>query len=106
MINSLDPMEIKKLLDIEKDIKLIDVREKWEYEYAKIEGAENIPLSIFVHSLNNIKTDQKIIVYCHHGSRSYQACSYMVRNGYKHVTNMDGGIDAWAEMIEPEMARY
>lgn len=106
MIQNLDPSEIKNILDSEENIKLIDVREKWEYEYAKIEGSENIPLSIFVHSVNQLDTNQKTIVYCHHGARSYQACSYLIRNGFKNVINMYGGIDAWAESVEPEMARY
>jgi len=106
MIQSLVPLEIKKILETEKDAKLIDVREKWEYDYAKIEGAENIPLSVFVHSLSQLDNNQKTIIYCHHGARSYQACSYLVRNGFKDVINMTGGIESWAETVEPEMARY
>jgi rhodanese-related sulfurtransferase len=106
MIQNLSPHEVKRLLDTEKNVKLIDVREKWEYEYATIEGAENIPLSVFVHSVNKIDNNNKIILYCHHGSRSYQACSYLVRNGFNDVTNMDGGIDAWADQVEPSMQRY
>lgn len=106
MIENLDPLEIKVLLEKETDIKLIDVREKWEYEYARIDGAENIPLSVFVHSVNKIDNNKKIILYCHHGSRSYQACSFLVRNGFKDVINMDGGINAWSDLVDPSLAKY
>ena len=106
MLKNLSPFEVKNIIDNEKDYKLIDVREVWEYEYAKIEGAENIPLILFEQAAVNLDKNQKLILYCHHGSRSYRACSFLVQDGYNDVINLDGGIDAWSAMIDPSINRY
>jgi len=106
MIQNADALSVKHILDTEKDYRLIDVREKWEYEYVKIEGSENIPLSTFADNYNKLLPDDKLILYCHHGSRSYQACSFLVRNGFKNVINLDGGIDAWSDVVDPSLDKY
>jgi adenylyltransferase/sulfurtransferase len=53
-----------------------------------------------------VDKDRPIVVYCHHGMRSQRACDWLRRAGYQNVFNLIGGIDAWADQIEPTMKRY
>lgn len=88
--------------------RLIDVREADEFEVARIPGAELLPLSqwpaIAAEKLND--PAQAILVHCHHGGRSARATEFLLRNGFTDVTNVAGGIDAWALEIDPTLARY
>ena len=106
MIVSLTPFEVKTLIDSNEEIKLIDVRELWEYQIAKIEGSELIPLSDFVYSSKEFNKDDKYIIYCHKGVRSYSICQYLVQNGFKNVINLEGGIDAWAREVDSSVEFY
>ena len=105
-INNLSPAEVKELIDSKTDLRLIDVRENWEYEISKIEDSELMPLSNFSEHINNLNFEDKIIVYCHHGVRSYRVCSYLVNNGFKDVSNLRGGINAWALEVDDNIIRY
>ncbi len=106
MIKNLTPSEVDELLKSDKNILLIDVREPWEYETAKIENSQLMPLSKFAEESMNLNPDDNIIIYCHHGVRSLRACSFLVNNGYKNVINLDGGINAWSREVDPSVPRY
>ncbi len=88
--------------------RLIDVREEDEFAICHLDQAELIPLSGFAEqSQVRFKDhDETIVVYCHHGMRSSHAANYLRSTGFKKVYNLTGGIDAWADLIEPEMRRY
>lgn len=47
-----------------------------------------------------------VVVMCHHGMRSMQVAHFLLANGFKDVANLDGGIDAWAAVVDPALARY
>ena len=53
-----------------------------------------------------IPPDREIIVFCHHGARSAQVATYLLRNGYSRVRNLAGGIDAWSSLVDPSIPRY
>ncbi len=106
MISRLNPKEVKAIIESREKIKLIDVRELWEYNIAKIDGAELIPLSNFVNLSSNLSKDEKYIIYCHHGARSFSVCQYLEQNGFKNVINLEGGIDAWARQIDNSINVY
>ena len=55
---------------------------------------------------NEFDLDDEIIVICHHGMRSLQVASYLVSKNYSNVTNLEGGVDAWAKFIDSTMAQY
>ena len=86
---------------------LLDVREEQEWNLVHIEGAKLLPLSSFDPAkLDSVKKTDHIITYCHHGMRSLDALSRLQSAGFLKVQSMSGGIDVWAETIEPNMPRY
>ena len=90
-----------------KTLRLVDVRELDEWNAVRIEGAELIPLSQFqTQATAKLEPDETIVLYCHHGMRSARAQGYLMGQGYKNVLNLTGGIDAWAQQVEPAMKRY
>jgi adenylyltransferase/sulfurtransferase len=88
------------------DLVLVDVREPHEWEIAHIEGARLIPLSQLPDRLNELDGHAEIVTQCHHGSRSLKALEILKGAGFGKVRSLAGGIDAWAEQVEPGMARY
>ena len=90
-----------------EDLFILDVRERLEYELCRLEGAVLIPVSMIPNNLKRIPTDRPVVVYCHHGIRSGNVINYLsTQTGLTNLYNLVGGIHAWANEIEPEMAVY
>jgi adenylyltransferase/sulfurtransferase len=85
---------------------LLDVREPWEYAIAHLNGARLIPLDDLWDRFPELEPGQEIVTICHHGSRSQAARDFLVERGFARVSNLTGGIDAWAREVEPGMRRY
>ena len=102
----LDPKELKKRIDAGEDLILLDVREDWEHSRVKIPGAKHIPLGQLNRVLEDIHKEATVVVYCHHGARSLQACMAMKKAGYEKVQNLKGGIDAYSIHVDPSLPRY
>ena len=105
-VKNISPLELKEMLLKEEGIKLIDVREKWEHNIARINGSELIPLRTFGEHSKKLDINEKIVVFCHHGSRSYSVCQFMAQNGFKNVYNLEGGINAWSLEIDKSIPQY
>jgi rhodanese-related sulfurtransferase len=105
MIKTFTPVQAVKVLKDDK-VRLIDVRENWEYNIARIEGSELMPLSNFNQHLKFLKKDDRLIIYCHHGIRNASVCNYLVDSGYTDVANLEGGIDAWSHDVDPSVPIY
>ncbi len=88
------------------DLVLIDVREPHEWEIAHIDGARLIPLGQLPDRIGELDGHAEIVTQCHKGSRSMKALEILRGAGFGKVRNLAGGIDAWAQRIEPGMARY
>jgi sulfur-carrier protein adenylyltransferase/sulfurtransferase len=86
--------------------KLIDVRERREYDIAHIPGAMLIPLGELPSRLSELDSSLDYVVTCHRGARSNQASALLREAGFDHVRILQGGIDAWAERIDTSMPRY
>ena len=88
--------------------RLIDVREPAEWAVARIPGAELLPLSQWPALALEKLTDksQPLVIQCHHGGRSARATAWLLDQGFANVTNLAGGIDAWAVEIDPSVPRY
>lgn len=85
---------------------LIDVREPWEFEYCRIEGAVSLPLSQLLRRQGELPRDQDLVMVCHHGRRSEHAAMILAGAGFSRVYNLQGGVEAWALDVEPAMKRY
>ena len=98
--------ELKEKLDKKEDLILVDVREPWENKICSINGSKLIPLGELGERANELDKSKEIVLYCHHGGRSFMALNKLKKLGFKKLKNLDGGINAWAEDIEPEMQKY
>jgi sulfur-carrier protein adenylyltransferase/sulfurtransferase len=84
------------------------VREPFEWEIANLGefGARLIPLGEIVDRLDEIERDADVVFYCRSGSRSGSVVQHLRAHGYERALNLQGGIKAWAEQIDPSMATY
>ena len=98
--------ELKALLDSSKPVKIIDVREPHEYDICHISGAKLIPLSEFMQHIGELDSADELVLHCHHGVRSMKALEMLRSAGFRKVKSLRGGIDAWAQKVEPGMPRY
>lgn len=85
---------------------LIDVREAWEVELCRLAGAQHLPMGNIPALVDSLPKDQPLVVYCHHGVRSLQVASFLEARGCRQVFNLQGGIEAWACDVAPDMRRY
>jgi sulfur-carrier protein adenylyltransferase/sulfurtransferase len=107
-IPQITPIELKQRLDNGENIKLIDVREPFEWDIANLGdfGAQLIPLDEVIERRSEIGQDQDVVLYCRSGSRSAGALRQLRAHGFDRVMNLKGGIRRWAEELDPEMPRY
>jgi adenylyltransferase/sulfurtransferase len=104
---NLTTAQVKEKLDRGDQFRLVDVREQNEYDIARIEGAELLPLSRAQEWIETLPADQEIVFFCHIGGRSQQVASYLAnQRGFTNVANMLGGIDDWSLRIDPTVPRY
>lgn len=87
-------------------MKLIDVREPFEREIAKIEPSQLLTRDLAMEMMNEWHKEAEIVFYCHEGMRSLDAASYFAGHGFKNVKSMRGGIDAWSCEIDAAVPRY
>ena len=85
---------------------LLDVREPWEFERARIEGARLVPMREVPNRLGEIDAGREVVAICHHGGRSMQVAVFLEKAGYKKVHNLMGGVDAWSRTVDPAVPVY
>ena len=95
-IKQLPAIELKTKLEAKEDLFMLDVRESFEFDHAHIQDSVLIPLNQIPQRLQEIDFDKEVVVICHHGQRSLQAANFLTQVGFKQVSNLVGGIDAWA----------
>jgi adenylyltransferase/sulfurtransferase len=103
--NAISAAALKAKLDRGESVFLLDVREPREYEIANL-GGHLIPLNDLPRRVHELDSSQDTVVYCHSGMRSGQAVQFLKQLGFRKVKNLLGGIEAWAESIDPDMPRY
>ena len=89
---------------------VLDVREAWEVQTAcvKAQGFElvQIPMHLIPPRINELKREQPIAVLCHHGGRSMQVAAFLVQQGFSHIANIAGGINAWSSQVDTSVPKY
>jgi len=103
---TISPTELKSRLDKGEQLVLLDVREQWEFDLAKLNGSTLIPLATLPQSLDKLKRDAEIVAICHHGMRSADATNFLLQQGFSNVKNLVGGIDAWSAQVDRSVPRY
>ncbi len=106
MVPAISVNELKRKMDAREAFELVDVREPFEYEIARIDGAQLIPLGEIANRADELQRGQQIVVHCHSGTRSAQAVRLLQQRGFSNVYNLEGGIDAWSEQIDPSVPKY
>ena len=89
-----------------KTTMLIDVREAYELDICRLAGAEHIPMRQIPDRLDSLPRDRHLLILCHSGGRSLRVTEFLRARGFSAVSNVAGGIDAWAKQLDPTMRRY
>jgi len=85
---------------------LLDVREPWEWELARLEGAQHIPMRDIPARFAELDDEREVVAICHHGGRSQQVAMFLEKNGFSKVHNLQGGVDAWSRTVDPAVPLY
>ena len=97
---------LKKLLDESDEVFVLDVREPHEWDIVRLEGATLIPLGRLPHEVHRLDSAKDIVVHCRSGARSAKATEFLLGAGFQRVRNLEGGILAWADRIDPSLPKY
>lgn len=106
MITQITPQELKRRLDAGETVTVLDVREPWERAIASLTGTVDIPLNDIPARLQELDRGAELVVMCKVGGRSRRAAEYLSAQGFEHVANLVGGIDAWTREIDPTLPTY
>ncbi|NHA07624.1 rhodanese-like domain-containing protein [Mucilaginibacter sp. HC2] len=104
-MNEITVQELKEKLDKGEDFQLIDVREEFEYETSNL-GGQLIPLGGILIEADKVSKEKPVVVMCRSGKRSAAAIMQLQQLGYSNLTNLQGGILAWAAEIDPSLNVY
>ncbi|HLM67250.1 MAG TPA: molybdopterin-synthase adenylyltransferase MoeB [Longimicrobium sp.] len=107
-VPEITPTELKQRLDRGDRLTIIDVREPFEWDIGNLEahGARLIPLKQLPQRMGEIDPGEEIVLQCRSGARSAQALGYLRQHGYERLWNLDGGILAWSDEVDPSIPKY
>jgi monothiol glutaredoxin len=104
-IRQLSAPELKTLIDDGLPLELVDVRTHEERAIAKLEGSRLLDQAYHDYLLG-LDRRAVIVFQCHHGIRSQAAAEYFLREGFRNLFNLQGGLDAWSRLVDPSVPRY
>ncbi len=105
----IDPREVKKNLDAGEKLVLLDVREEYEHQICRVEGAKLVPMNDIparLQELEALADEGTLMVYCHHGVRSLNVVSWLRRQGLEDCQSIRGGIERWSLEVDGSVPRY
>jgi rhodanese-related sulfurtransferase len=101
------PEELKFHLDQKQAVRLLDVREAWEFQIARIDGSLPIPMGeIPARANRELDPEDHIVVICHHGVRSANVTQWLRQQGFEHAQSLRGGVDRWSRVVDPTVPTY
>jgi rhodanese-related sulfurtransferase len=107
MVTSRSPQDVAERLKARpSELVLLDVREPYERELARIEPSMHVPMNDVPDRMSEIPRDREVVVYCHTGTRSAMVAGYLERQRFGRISNLKGGIDAWSTEVDPRVPRY
>ena len=106
-MRELDAQQLELYLkDCDSRPLLLDVRQPWEYDVCHIDDCLLIPMGQIPEKIDELDNNRETVVICHHGIRSRQVGYYLESAGFGHIINLKGGLNAWAKLIDKNMATY
>jgi molybdopterin/thiamine biosynthesis adenylyltransferase/rhodanese-related sulfurtransferase len=105
-VPTISARELKVKMDNGETLALIDVREPFEYEIARIPTSRLIPLGELETRMNELPRSGILVLQCHSGGRSEHAVRVLQEAGFENAVNLEGGIDAWSVEVDPAVPRY
>ena len=106
MIEDITPSEFNLRCNSGEFWQLLDVREAWEIDIARIERAIDIPMNEIPARYVELDASLPVAVLCHSGGRSAQVAHYLAQHGFDRVANIVGGIDMWSLDVDDSIPRY
>lgn len=105
-MDEITAQELKTRLDARPAPLLLDVRQDWETKLCRLPNAVHIPIEEIELRVEELNSEDEIVVYCHQGVRSAAVAQYLRGLGFTRVRNLAGGLDAWARTVDATMRRY
>ncbi len=85
---------------------LLDVREPWEFEICHIHSSLIMPMNSIPENISKLDALKPIVCICHHGVRSMHVALFLEQHGFSKVSNLTGGLHAWAQQVDDTMPTY
>ena len=99
--------DVKLALDHGEKLTLLDVREPWEFEVARLEGATLSPMGdVPSRAHQELDPEEHIVVFCHRGVRSLNVTNWLREQGFEKAQSMAGGIDRWSKVVDSSVPVY
>ena len=106
MVREVSVEELKARRDRGENPLVIDVREDWELQLARIPDVVHVPMNQIPARLGEFQPNAETIVMCHAGGRSLRVAHFLAAQGFTDVANLSGGISAWTETVDATVPRY
>jgi rhodanese-related sulfurtransferase len=113
MIENVHPSDLSAWFDkmkVHGQPVILDVREPKEVQTASIKAdgfkLEHIPMGVIPPRLHELDPAKPVACLCHHGARSMRVAAFLENQGFAHVANITGGINAWSAQVDPSVPRY
>ena len=106
--STITPSELKELLDSDKPLYLVDVREPAEWEIVRVPGATLIPKDQILRgdALASLPQDKQLVMYCKTGVRSAETLAAVKAAGFSDAVHVQGGVVAWVRQVDPSLPSY
>lgn len=106
MIREVSAEELKARRDSGENPLVLDVREEWELQLARIPHVLHVPMNQIPGRLGEFQRDVEVIVMCHAGGRSMRVAHFLANQGFTNVANLTGGISAWSQAVDATVPQY
>ena len=106
MIREISVSELKARRDRGENPLVVDVREDWELQLARIPDVVHVPMNQVPARISELSRDAETIVMCHAGGRSLRVAQFLANQGFTNIANLTGGIAAWSEQVDATVPRY
>jgi rhodanese-related sulfurtransferase len=106
VVREVSVQELKALRDRGEKPLVLDVREDWELQLARIPDVVHVPMNQLPGRLAQFERETPVIVMCHAGGRSLRVAHFLLNQGFTSVANLTGGIQAWSESVDATVPQY